>query len=340
MARIGHEGFSMFPVLKPGWTASTPANLSQVAGLYTQNKVVQSTNACTLKIPLSVALNSFFIGFSRVVPNGDIINANSMFQMQGDAGSVAHLTFDCSTTGQLIVRRGTSSGTILATSAVIFSVNARYYFEIFVVISDTVGRVKVKVNDVVVIDFTGDTKNAGTLASIDTFVNLSAANSGVSTFGDLVYRDNTGAAPYNDFMGEQLIMTLDPNNNGATNQFLGSDGNSVDNYLLVDENPPNTTDYTGDSTAGHRDLYEFTDLVPAGTVHAASAHAYMQKTDAGARSVKILNRSGGGTLNSGASQTLSTTYTVISSALLTADADAAAWTVAKINAEQFGVETV
>ena len=94
------------------------------------------------------------------------------------------------------------------------------------------------------------------------------------------------------FLGDITVETLYPNGDGAANQWLGSDGNSTSNYLLVNETgAPVTTSYTGDSVSGHRDLYTLTDLVATtGTVVGVCHQAYAAASDAvTSRQMKVVN---------------------------------------------------
>jgi hypothetical protein len=72
---------------------------------------------------------------------------------------------------------------------------------------------------------------------------------------DLAINDSAGSFE-NTWPGEGEVIVLRPNGNGATSNFTGSDGNSTDNYLLVDEVPPDSADYVGSGTLNHVDDYE------------------------------------------------------------------------------------
>lgn len=82
-------------------------------------------------------------------------------------------------------------------------------------------------------------------------------------FTDVEVLDVDATAP-NDWPGPGSIGYLRPNGNGASSQWAGSDGNSTDNYLLLDETPPNgVTDYIQSNTSGQIDDWTLTDT-PAG----------------------------------------------------------------------------
>jgi hypothetical protein len=153
--------------------------------------------------------------------------------------------------------------------------------------------------------------------------------------------DTAGAAPYNDFLGDVRVIRMLPNNNGVSSQLVGSDGNSTDNYLLVDEMPVATSDYVGSLTVGNRDLYELSDLPTSGLVYATQPVVWATKTDVGARSLKLLQRASGGTIVSSTAQSVTFgSYIWCYGDLRTTDPAGAALTVANTNSQQVGVEVV
>lgn len=72
---------------------------------------------------------------------------------------------------------------------------------------------------------------------------------------DAVICDNAGSYA-NTWPGPGWLWYGRPNGNGDNSQWTGSDGNSTDNYLLLDETPPNdATDYVESNTSGQIDDY-------------------------------------------------------------------------------------
>jgi hypothetical protein len=125
----------------------------------------------------------------------------------------------------------------------------------------------------------------------------------------------------------------------SANAWVGSDADSTNNYLLVDEvGAPVTTDYTGSPTSGAQDLYTLTDLTKSGTIVGVCHQAYAAASDAGAKSFKIVNRRLADTKS--AALTLSSTYAPFHYALTQDPETSAAFTVANVNALQSGVEVV
>ncbi len=162
--------------------------------------------------------------------------------------------------------------------------------------------------------------------------------SGGWDFDDVYVTDTTGPAPYNTRLPDLRIETLVPSANGSASQLVGSDGNQVDNFALVDELPVSTADYVTSGVSGERDLYTHTDLAtPTGQVWGVQVHAHALKTDAGVGALAPLTKTDGVERKQTAVG-LSTSPGWISGAIQTDAPDATPWTVAKVNASEFGVE--
>lgn len=156
---------------------------------------------------------------------------------------------------------------------------------------------------------------------------------------DLLIDDTTGetaAAPVPDRRFEPLT----PNGNGTYSEGTGSDGNSTDNYLLVDDRPHNSdTDYIELDTADERELYTVTTTSPpAGFIFAALIpFAYAKKTDgAVATQLAPLLRLGSVDLE-GTAQNLSTSYAMVWERFA-AKPGGGAWTQTDIDAVEVGYQ--
>lgn len=241
------------------------------------------------------------------------------------------------TSGQIGLYRG--DGTLLQSSApAVTHPGAWDHMELKGTVHDTTGVGIVRVNGTVVINFTGDTRNGGT--GVINTVRLSSGDSSDGAFYDDFYLlDSTGPAPWNDFLGDVRVSTLTPSGDGSFSQLLGSDGNSVQNYLLTQEVPPVGTTYVGSATVGQRDTYAFTDLPTAsGQVLGVRPLLYAHKADAGAAAFKPVTRLAGVERIDTAIPLSPTLVTPLTGALLTVDPSNAAWTVANVNAAEFGAE--
>ena len=286
------------------------------------------------------------VGFAHWIDNAYLYTDGTTYPLSFWANGIQHVTITFDSTGHAQARRGSNGGTVLATSTQTWTVQQWRYLEASCTIHDTTGTVVVRVDGVEWINFTGDTQNGGSVLTIDQLgFGWRSAGVGYSSAQDDMYVLNetdatatTGRAD-NAFLGDVKVETVQPNGNGATSQWVGSDGNSTDNYLLVDENPANTTDYTGSAINGDRDLWTIGDIpATALSVYAVLPAVYAAKSDAGAASLKILHRDNAGTVTAGSAQTLSTTWGWYLGGVITAKPSGGAWTVAEVNALQIGVE--
>ena len=281
---------------------------------------------------------------------------SSMFGLAGNgivlliSGGTTHLVVTAAaTTGIIQLRLGSTTGTILQTSpgSVAISHLQYAYVEVRATIADSGGTCIVKVNGVEAINYTGDTKNAGTTTTIDEigFAATSVISGGYVYWDDFYVLDGTDATaatgrPDNTFLGDVRVEALRPNGNGALSQWVGSDGNSTDNYLLVDEVPANATDYTGTATAGNRDLWTLEDVTAgAQAVFGVQPIYVVQKSDSGAASVKFIARDSGGTVSQlGSTLVLGTTFAHTSPGTFPTKPAGGAWSVADVNGMQLGIE--
>jgi len=264
----------------------------------------------------------------------------NLFQIAADAGATLHLTAGMDASGHLTLKRGAHTGTLIATSTNTFASTWKWYsIQAKITLHDTTGECVIKVDGVEWINFTGDTKNAGTSTRPDTLqMGLSSSGSGLLA-DDLLINDTTGSVN-NSYPGEVSIVGLRAAGNGAVSGLTGSDGNAVNNYQQVDEYPLTTTDYNGLVTAGAYDTYDMTANGKTGTVLAVQSIAYAVKTDAGAKSFKHVMRSATPTEVRSSAVALSTTYALYGGPIWTTNADGTAWTTTNLDTHEFGFEVV
>ena len=155
---------------------------------------------------------------------------------------------------------------------------------------------------------------------------------------DDLYVCNGAGTSNNDFLGDVAVYNLLPNGNGFYSQFVGSDADSTDNYLLVDEaGNPVTTDYAGSPTDGNKDTYTFQDLpVSSGTVLGTQVGMYAAKSDTLAKSIRSVARLSGVDAT-GTDHTLQTSYDIHDDIYETKPGGGA-WTIADVNNTEFGAE--
>jgi hypothetical protein len=273
------------------------------------------------------------VGFAFKPDNA--YNNAALLNFISDTSATTHIALGTDINNALVVRRG---ATVLGTSSSNLIVPGTFiYIECSVVLHDTTGSVVVKVNTATVLNLTSvDTKNGGTKT---VFEGIRFDNqTGQTSQMDDIYLSNGAGAVNTGFLGDVSVETLFPNGNGNSSQLLGSDADSVDNYLLVDEVTPNTTDYVGSGTDNQKDTYAFTNLVHStGNIRGIQTAMYAAKSDSGARSMAKVIRSGGTDFD-GADKVLSTSFTAIFEINETDPNTAAAWTIANTNAAEFGVK--
>ena len=253
-----------------------------------------------------------------------------------------HLAVGCDSSGHLTVVRGT---TVLATSTLTLNLNTWYYIEFKGTIHDTTGSYEVRVD--------GSTVSGLSATNVDTRNGLTgawdnyslAASSGNTTTGNVDFDDfyicDTSGSANNDFLGDSRVETRLPYTDavsaGSNANFTPSTG--TDHGAMVDETVPNgDTDYVASSTVGHIDTYKYPNLTLTGTVRGVQVAPYMEKTDAGTRTVNVVARVGSTNYAHATALSPGTTYAHMQSIFETNPATSAAWTTSEVNAAEFGVK--
>ena len=296
-----------------------------------------NNNGDYIQRALDSALTELFVSFAFRPTNTTAADVLSLF-----SATTAQITVRVLADGSIEVRRGTSTGTVLGTSAAgLVGSGAFTHFQVRAVISDTVGVVQIRLNgsSSPAINLTSqDTNNGAAAVSVNNVrIGTSSTGSKVGYYDDLVIWDTTGSIA-NTWIGDTRVDSYFPNANGDSSQFVGSDGNSTDNYLLVDAAAPNGTDYVQSSTVGDKDLYGFGNMshTPS-SIYGVVVTASALKDDAGSRSIRLLAKSSSSEANSGADIALSTSRTRAIGVFETNPATSAAWTKSGVDGAQFGI---
>lgn len=232
-----------------------------------------------------------------------------------------------------------SAGSVLATTGNVIIPGVWQYIEVLYIPHATAGSVIIRINEVEVMNYTGPTTPATT--TFDT-IRFNARNvlAGVDDMYLMDFTDETATAgrPNNTFLGDVKVAHSIPTADGTTTTLTPSTAGP--HFGLVDETPPNTTDYVsalGGSLA--KDTYQMTDLPAiAVVVYGVRVGAYAAKTDAGAASLQTLVRESDGTESASVAQPLSTSYTGYFGPFRKAKAAGGVFTPADINAIQAGVQ--
>lgn len=233
------------------------------------------------------------------------------------------------------------AGTVVATATTAVTASVHQYLEFKAIIADSGGKVEIRLGETVLLTYNGDTRNGGTGVCDGVYARAFGALAS-NSIDDVYLLDGSGGAQ-NDYQGDINVLTRVPNANGASSAWTGSDGNSVDNYLLVDDPAANTTDYVKASTSGLDDLYGAEDVPSTYTVISYRQTTWFSKSDAGTPPaiIPIQKGNSGGVRTEAtiAAGTLSTTQQAVTSAINTTDPDGNALTPTRINAMQIGVRS-
>lgn len=318
-------------------TATGTPGVTIVAGRNGNAMALNGTGtAVGYNLPTADQTDMLSVGFALKSPAVASSGEDVVLSFRSDAGATGHGQLSVDATGALILRTGTGLlTTVITTAANSVTAGLWSYVEMAMKMHDTVGTAAVRVNGGTPIVATGiDSKNGGTKTVYDQ-VRFHVAVSVKPTLDDLYIRNDVTQH------GDAVVQTLYPNGNGAANQWLGSDGNSTDNYALVNETGvPVTTSYVYSTTAGHQDLYTLGDLaaLPGGYAVLGVAHAaYLQRTDAAlVANAKLLNRRA--IVTKSPTITPSVGFDTHIYVLENDPETAAAWTEANVNALQTGIE--
>jgi hypothetical protein len=247
-------------------------------------------------------------------------------------GATVHVALAINTSMQLVVRR---DATVLATGATVLALNTWYYLELKTVIHDTTGTYEVHIDGVTEITGTGaDTRNGGA----GTWDRVALISPGVQVGMDDLYVADDSGSVNNNFLGIVKVETLLPQTGNGTNTgFTPSTGS--DRGALVDENPPNTTDYNTGTTAGQKDTYNYPALSLSGNVLGVQTNLYTIKTDAGARTVAPVVRIGA-TDYDGTTVSPLTTYSYFSELRELNPNSGVAWTTTDVGNLEAGMKVV
>lgn len=152
-----------------------------------------------------------------------------------------------------------------------------HVFEFHYILDNSSGLAELRVNGQDGGYYSGNTNTSNPSYTAINAVGIRGNSSYAGRIDDIAINDTTGSYN-NSWVEDGRIVSLTPNGNGDSSQWVGSDADSTDNYLLVDEVPVNTSDYVDEDTSGEKDLYAVSDWA-VGTVlgiHQVYLDAYAQ----------------------------------------------------------------
>ena len=290
--------------------------------------------------PGVAAGGEIIVGFSLKFTNVGT-GAITFLGISSEIGTQFNLILVRTIGGVISVWSGATDGggtpVILGTCKTLIAQGIWYTVEVKMLPHATTGYVEVRVNGIPELSLTNvDTFGSNNGHALVVF----GANRNTPTilYDDVYICDDQGGL-HDDFLGDCEVRQLKPNGNGNASDFVGSDGNSTDNYLLVDEAPAVDDDstYTQSSTSGHQDLYTYGDLPAYATdVIGCEVKTVAKKVDAGAANLKAVCRSNA--VESDIELGINTSYSC-KRAIYGQNPDGpTGWTVTTLNAAEFGVE--
>ena len=260
----------------------------------------------------------------------------------GSAGGRSVIQFRSGTTvqcsvgvyadGRVFISNAAGSQVGVSTTTV---ASAGLYIEVKVTFADA-GAFELRINGAAEASGTDDFKNGAAPASVDNIrLGHLTPNSGVASGFDDFYLCNSLGAVNNDFLGDCRVDVIRPNGAGNYSQFAPAEGV---NWECVDDAAPNTTDYVGSTTIGHRDSYALENLTALDepTIYAAQVLVAANKGNSGFRQIRPFVRSGG-VDGDGAVATLGTSQNYAAHIYELNPNGDVAWTETTVNAMEAGV---
>lgn len=215
-------------------------------------------------------------------------------------------------------------------------------FEFYLKIDAAVGELTIKADGNQIYTFSGDT-DPNSRPNANRLLIYGGGFQSNFWLDDVIVNDTTGGVS-DSWVDNGTLLLITPNGNGDSSDMLGSDGNSTDNYLLVDDVPADgDTTYVAADAAGEKDLYEMSDLptLPAGSVvRSVRAGVIARRADPGTPSNVDVGIKSGTTEDFAAPQALTTSYAVYYGDVHYEDPDSVgAWDETLVDALQVGAES-
>jgi hypothetical protein len=179
------------------WTGS----ITSVAGGRTGNAGrVSGSGIAAFTIPAINENATATVGFAWQVST--LAATRNIIQLASDTAATIHDTVLVNTNGSLSARLGAAGTTHGTTAAGLVVINTWYYIEVQVVLHDTTGQIKVRLNGTEVLNVANtDTKNGGTKTVFDSIRLFAGGSGSVALFDDLYITTGAGAP----FKGDTTI---------------------------------------------------------------------------------------------------------------------------------------
>lgn len=204
------------------------------------------------------------------------------------------------------------------------------------------GVLEIRVDGVTVLSLTGwswdDTYEPGTESTLRIEAAI-AKPLGYDLIDDLYLLDDQGSAN-TDYLGPCVVEALAPASSDPANAWVGSDGDSVDNHLLVDD--WDESDHVASTTPGAQDRYGVgaSGVDPSYDVAGVAVSLLAAKAGADAGQLKALVDSNGTVAYGPDHNPDASVFAGHSAVFATDPATGALWTPAAVEAAQYGAEVV
>jgi hypothetical protein len=222
--------------------------------------------------------------------------------------------------------------TLVATGTTALGFSTTHLIEVRVKVADSGGIIQVKLNGVLDIDYSGDTK-PGTNTQFD-ILRIAGTGSAYAHgwWDDLVVDDAA-------WIGDTKIQGIRPTAAGNAAQWTPSAGA---NFQCVDEVPPDDADYVETNTAAILDTHGFGDLVGSiESIKCVQVHARSVKEGAPTpQNLQLAVRSGATDYFSGNKAVPAAAPKGLFNIWETDPNTAAAWLASGVNAAEFGYKAV
>jgi len=329
------------------FTTNNGADVSPIyARTGSRSLSIASTIGNCFRLGLSNAATRI-IGFGLLQTDVSIANGRIIFAF-GDGTPVtdgnAQVSMGLNADGSISIYSGrglnaNSGGNLLGTSGTgIFPSSLQwYYVEIVATFHGSTGAVQVFVNNVSILTLTNQDTTATANAYANAFGFGAQSSPGILYFDDVYVLSGTGGVRTTRLGAVRVVGLAAAAGDGSVAQFTPSSGS--DNGAMVDETPTPDGDstYNESGTVGLIDTYNFAAIGLTGTVLGLQVKNYA-KVDSGAASVRAVQRIGSTNyFNSVVALTTGYGYGPLEISEQS-PATATNYTVAEIDAAEFGIE--
>lgn len=335
----GFDSYSTATDLTQRWSSQANTTYSATSGRFGGGGVTVSGSAISTGIlkNLGVERSTLYVAgsFKTVAQNSSLLRPLVSFLL-GTAEQVSlALTGSGTQSGLGVCVSLSGVSQQVGTSG--FTSGQWHRLEVWVTIADsTSGRMKVWIDGAVALDYTGDTRTqiSGNVAA-NTIGIGGSGGTGNSVWDDIIIWDDQGST-FNSApsLGDLKIETLRPAADASTQFSRYSGGTNTAN--VQDSAYDGDGSYVQSNTVGHKDLYDFGNLLSTpSSILGVVVNTTAKRTDTGSRTLASVIKSSS-TESTATGVALTSTYSTIQSVHTTDPNTSSAWTETAVNALQGG----